>query len=185
MSAKTANYKGLGDLQKDILLWVHANRAPNPPITDLETLIKSRAELVREAEKLKELDDLSVVPTNFKRWMVPWSAERFLGRKPTRSESASLSKAVKALEQRGLIRRHRAGSKTGRTKATSLVLTAHGGGLCYTLWMQKVVELLELDERARSKHDQARKLVEEAQAFEKRALRAHNELKAMARQIEE
>jgi hypothetical protein len=53
---------------------------------------------------------------------VPWSAKRFLGRAPSRSESASISKSLADLEKRGLVQTHQAVGKKQRTSHVSITV---------------------------------------------------------------
>lgn len=55
---------------------------------------------------------------------VPWSVQRFLGRSPTRSESATISKSLSDLEKRGLVEIHRKRGK--RQRASHVSITAAG-----------------------------------------------------------
>lgn len=53
---------------------------------------------------------------------VAWSAKRFLGRAPKRSESATLSKTLADLEKRGLIETHKSVGKRQRTSHLSITV---------------------------------------------------------------
>lgn len=57
---------------------------------------------------------------------IPWSPAAFLGHAPTSSESASLSKSLEALENRGLISRR---GFVGKRKKTTHILFTYRGRL--------------------------------------------------------
>jgi hypothetical protein len=101
---------------------------------------------------------------------VRWGNEEFLKRPPRRSESASISKAIRGLEKRGLVRRYAAGSKARKIRRVShLILTPKGAEFCFAFWNEKVFRILK------AKND-ALDLEKDAIILRIAVVEAHNDL---------
>jgi DNA-binding PadR family transcriptional regulator len=97
------------------------------------------------------------------RVLVRWSPSEFFKGPVGRSDSANVSKALRSLEKRKLIRRHEAGRSRGQIRKTTHVgLTPDGADFCFAYWLKKWAEYTTLGNDALDKELQAKALENKA-----------------------
>jgi hypothetical protein len=152
--------KGIGPLQKQLLVWLGSSQgiktredlvkrwpssARRPPqlsaIVDVVSAMREPThEATRYAPYLKESyfsgseEEVTALPDGFD-W-IAWESKEFLGRAASQNESVSISKGIKSLERRGLIRTAKAFGK--RKRVSHIALTFEGEVASVLLQMNAV-----------------------------------------------
>lgn len=136
--------KHMGKLQKRLLLWLSKEEGLETPAAILKRWPEHRvlhwppgglATITGWVDQMmasvKELDRIYAEEPHAKYLRreylesvdppgVRWSAERFLGHPPKRSDSATLSKSLSDLEERGLVKTYKVKGKRQRTSHISI-----------------------------------------------------------------
>jgi hypothetical protein len=100
---KTGPTARLSEQMKQVLLWVYNYERPeSAPQTYITTLA-------------------GIMLNNIVDGFVPWRPSEFLGEKPTPSKTATLSNALKRLDERGLLNRYSVISKAGKVIRMTLL----------------------------------------------------------------